>query len=236
LIVPIGEWVLRQACLEAAVWPRGIDIAVNLSPAQFKGGQLLEGVRKALAVSRLDPRRLELEITESVLLQNSEETLSVLHQLRALGIRIALDDFGTGYSSLGYLRSFPFDKIKIDRSFIRDVDTNNDSAVIVGAIVGIARGLGMTTVAEGVETVEQLAKVRVHGCAKVQGYLFSRPRPADEVPALIRTLRVPEDARPGRDREIDVVDVDLDRDRGFSGRMARWNAHFDSDAFITLPP
>ena len=128
-------------------------------------------------LSRLDPRRLVLEITESVLLQNNEDTLAVLHQLRSLGIRIALDDFGTGYSSLGYLRSFPFDKIKIDRSFIKDLDRNDDSAVIVGAIVGIARGLGMTTVAEGVETMEPTRQgCRVHGCAKVQGYLFKAAR------------------------------------------------------------
>jgi diguanylate cyclase (GGDEF)-like protein len=190
LIIPIGEWVLRKACVDAAAWPRDIEIAVNLSPAQFKSGQLFDAVQRALAISGLDPHRLELEITETVLLQNSENTLALLHQLRALGIRIALDDFGTGYSSLGYLRSFPFDKIKIDRTFIRDVDTNVDSAVIVGGIVGIARGLGMTTVAEGVETAGQLAKVRDQGCALVQGYLFSRPRPIGEVPALIRRLHV----------------------------------------------
>nr|WP_256367351.1 EAL domain-containing protein [Acidisphaera sp. S103] len=190
LIVPIGDWVLRTACLHAASWPGDIDIAVNLSSVQFKGGRLLDSVRQALAISRLNPNRLELEITESVLLQTSEDTLGLLHQLRALGIRIALDDFGTGYSSLGYLRSFPFDKIKIDRCFVRDIDSNAGSAVIVGAVVGIARALGMTTVAEGVETLDQLALVRRQGCALVQGYLFSRPRPVDEVPALIRSLRI----------------------------------------------
>jgi diguanylate cyclase (GGDEF)-like protein len=195
LIVPIGDWVLRRACLDAAAWPRDVEIAVNLSSAQFKGGQLLNSVRQALAVSRLDPNRLEIEITESVLLQNSEDTLTLLHQLRGLGIRIALDDFGTGYSSLGYLRSFPFDKIKIDRTFIRDIDANAGSAVIVGAVVGIARALGMTTVAEGVETAEQLALVRRQGCALVQGYLFSRPRPVGEVPALIRSLRILDQGR-----------------------------------------
>jgi EAL domain-containing protein (putative c-di-GMP-specific phosphodiesterase class I) len=181
----------------------------------------------------LDPRRLELEITETVLLQDSDETLTVLHQLRALGIRIALDDFGTGYSSLGYLRSFPFDKIKIDRSFIRDVDTNNDSAVIVAAIVNLARGLGMTTVAEGVETAAQLAKVRDLGCAKVQGYLFSRPRPAREALNIIRTLRVAEQTR---QRGEDAVSASRDPVGSFSKSMARWDAHFDSDAFIMLPP
>jgi EAL domain-containing protein (putative c-di-GMP-specific phosphodiesterase class I) len=235
LIVPVGEWVLRQACVEAAAWPPDIDIAINLSPAQFKGGQLLDGVRKALAASGLKPRRLELEITETVLLQNSEDTLTQLHQLRALGIRIALDDFGTGYSSLGYLRSFPFDKLKIDRSFIRDVDTNNDSAVIVGAIVDIARGLGMTTVAEGVETTSQLAKVRDLGCARVQGYLFS-PRPAAEVPALIRTTRVPRQNKQGREGEIDAIKVGADEARNFPNMMAKWNAHYDTDEFITLLP
>jgi diguanylate cyclase (GGDEF)-like protein len=190
LIVPIGDWVLRAACLEAANWPRDIEIAVNLSSVQFKSGQLLDSVRQALAISGLDPNRLELEITESILLQNSQDTRALLHQLRALGIRIALDDFGTGYSSLGYLRSFPFDKIKIDRSFVRDIGLNSGSAVIVGAVVSIARGLGMTTVAEGVETADQLARVRSLGCSMVQGYLFSRPRPSAEVPGLIRSLHV----------------------------------------------
>jgi diguanylate cyclase (GGDEF)-like protein len=190
LIVPIGEWALCKACQDATNWPADIEIAVNLSPAQFKGGRLLDSVRQALAISKLDPTRLELEITESVLLQNNEDTLVLLHQLRGLGIRIALDDFGTGYSSLSYLRSFPFDKIKIDRSFIHDIDANTGSAVIVGAVVGIARALGMTTVAEGVETPEQLAQVRVQGCAMVQGYLFGGPHPASEVPGLIRTLHV----------------------------------------------
>jgi EAL domain-containing protein (putative c-di-GMP-specific phosphodiesterase class I) len=136
----------------------------------------------------LDPARLELEITESILLQNSDDTLALLHEFRALGIRIALDDFGTGYSSLSYLRRFPFDKIKIDRYFVRDICAGTGSVVIVGAIVGIARALGMTTVAEGVETTDQLAMVRDQGCAMVQGYLFSGPRPASEVPVLIRTL------------------------------------------------
>ena len=190
LIIPIGEWALRTACLEAAGWPEDVKVAVNLSPAQFRGSQLLGVVQEALAGSGLDPVRLELEITELLLLENSADRMELLHQLRALGIRIALDDFGTGFSSLSYLRSFPFDKIKIDRAFIRDVDTDKDSAVIVGAVVTIAQALGMTTVAEGVETMEQLAKVRDQGCSKVQGYLFSRPRPASEVPGLIRTLHV----------------------------------------------
>ena len=191
LIVPIGAWALRQACQEAAGWPADIEVAVNLSPVQFKRGQILDVVQQALTASGLDPRRLELEITESVLMENSADRLAVLHQIRALGIRIALDDFGTGYSSLSYLRSFPFDKIKIDQSFVRDLDTCKESAAIVGAIVGLARTLGMTTVAEGVETVQQLVMVRDQGCQKVQGYLFSRPRPAHELSALILGLEVP---------------------------------------------
>ena len=192
LIIPIGAWALQQACMDAAAWPNEIDISVNLSPIQFKRGNLLDVVQAAIAVSGLAPTRLKLEITELTLLENSSDRLALLHQLRALGIRIALDDFGTGYSSLSYLRSFPFDKIKIDQSFIRELGTNKESAAIVGAIVGLALSLGMTTVAEGVETMEQLAMVRDQGCAKVQGYLFSRPRPAEEVAGLIRTLRIPE--------------------------------------------
>ncbi|MGD0102614.1 MAG: EAL domain-containing protein [Rhodopila sp.] len=188
LIVPIGEWVLRKACLEAATWPNGIEIAVNLSAVQFNGGHLLNAVQEALAVSGLAPSRLILEITESVLLQNSDDRLILLHQFRALGIRIALDDFGTGYSSLSYLRSFPFNKIKIDRSFIRDVDTNRESNVIVGAMINLARNLGMTSVAEGVETPQQLAVLRDQGCRKVQGYLFSRPLPVGQIPVLIQKL------------------------------------------------
>jgi diguanylate cyclase (GGDEF)-like protein len=189
LIVPIGEWVLRTACLEAAGWPPEINIAVNLSPVQVKGPHLFDKVQQALEVSGLAPSRLILEITESVLMQNSDDRLALLHRFRALGIRIALDDFGTGFSSLSYLRSFPFETIKIDRSFIRDVDANKDSMVIVGAIIGLARALGMTTIAEGVETDRQLAVVRDQGASMVQGYLFSRPVPASEVGDLIRTLR-----------------------------------------------
>jgi len=196
LIVEIGQWVLRTACQEAAGWPRDIDIAVNLSPAQFKAAQLFDAVRDALDASGLAPNRLVLEITESVLMQASDDKLALLHQCRALGIRIALDDFGTGYSSLSYLRSFPFDKIKIDQCFIRDVDTNKESTAIVGAIIGLARNLGIATVAEGVETVQQLATLREQGCTRVQGYLFSRPVPASKVPGLIRTLEVPGQHRP----------------------------------------
>jgi diguanylate cyclase (GGDEF)-like protein len=189
LIVPIGDWVLRAACEAAAAWPDHIDVAINLSPAQFNGAPLFESVQQALAASGLAPTRLVLEITESVLLQHSDDRLVLLHKFHALGIRIALDDFGTGFSSLSYLRGFPFDKIKIDKSFIRDADSSNDSTVIVAAIIGLARSLGMMTVAEGVETQQQLAMLRAQGCERVQGYLFSRPVPVDQVPDLIRTLR-----------------------------------------------
>jgi diguanylate cyclase (GGDEF)-like protein len=188
LIVPIGDWVLRAACQAASAWPPDIDVMINLSPVQFGRPGLFESVQQALAESGLPPTRLVLEITESVLMQQSDDRLILLHRLRALGIRIALDDFGTGFSSLSYLRSFPFDKIKIDKSFIRDVDTNKDSTVIVAAIIGLANSFGMTTVAEGVETEQQLAALRDQGCKRVQGYLFSRPVPAAQVPELIRTL------------------------------------------------
>ena len=157
LIVPIGEWVLTTACAEAARWPKDVTIAVNLSPAQFKSRNLVQAVKNALANSDLPARRLELEITELVLLQESDGAFVILHQLRDLGIRIAMDDFGTGYSSLGYLRSFPFDKIKIDKSFIQDLPGKEDSVAIVRAVVGLSSSLGITTTAEGVETKEQLA-------------------------------------------------------------------------------
>ena len=186
LIVPLGEWVLQQSCLEARNWPSHVKIAVNVSPAQFKGGErLVNAIKEALAISGLPPYRLELEITETVLLTNSAGTLDILHTLRGMGIRFAMDDFGTGYSSLNYLRSFPFDKIKIDQSFIRDLTSMNESAVIVRAITGLGSSLGMRTTAEGVETAEQLARLRAEGCDEAQGYYFSRPVPARSVGALL---------------------------------------------------
>ena len=175
LIVPIGEWVLREGCKAAAGWPAHVRLAVNLSPVQFKSRNLLEVVRSALQDAGLSPRRLELEITESLLLDNNEQTLRTLHRMRAFGIRICMDDFGTGYSSLSYLRSFPFDKIKIDRSFMQDLSTTGDSLAIVKAVIGLGQSLGMSTTAEGVETEEQLAAVRAQGCSEVQGFLLSRP-------------------------------------------------------------
>ena len=186
LIVPIGEWVIRTACGEAATWPDGLSVAVNLSPAQFKSKKLVQVVGAALAASGLAPGRLELEITEGVLLQESEANLAMLHALRGLGLRISMDDFGTGYSSLSYLRSFPFDKIKIDRSFVSGGQSENDSMAIVRAIASLGASFGMTTVAEGVETVEQMSRIRHEGCTDVQGYFISRPVSADAIRALFR--------------------------------------------------
>ena len=190
LIVPVGEWVLRTACAEAAHWPREIGVSVNLSPAQFKSRNLVQAVADALEESGLSHDRLELEITELVLLQESEGAFAVLHQLRKLGIKIAMDDFGTGYSSLGYLRSFPFDKIKIDQSFIRDLATKEDSVAIVRAVVGLSSSLGITTTAEGVETKDQLSRLTSEGCNEIQGFLFSPPRPAAEIEQMLKGLTV----------------------------------------------
>jgi len=185
LIVPIGEWVLRRACLDAMSWPGNVRVAVNLSPVQFKSKRLLESVVSALAMSKLPANRLELEITEGVLLVEHASTLATLHQLRALGAHIAMDDFGTGYSSLSYLRSFPFDKIKIDRSFISNITTEQNSVAIVRAVTGLSASLGMATTAEGVETREQLERVRAEGCTEVQGFLLSAAKPADEILAIL---------------------------------------------------
>jgi diguanylate cyclase (GGDEF)-like protein len=185
LIVQLGEFVLRSACADAATWPDDVDIAVNLSPVQFKSPNLIASVTDALAATGLNADRLELEITESVLLQNSEATLTTLHELRAMGVRISLDDFGTGYSSLSYLRSFPFDKIKIDRSFVSELATREDSMAIIRAVTGLGRSLGIVTTAEGVENAAQLELLRREGCTQAQGYLFSKPRPASDVPLML---------------------------------------------------
>jgi diguanylate cyclase (GGDEF)-like protein len=188
-IVPIGEWVIRQACTTAAQWPGNLHVAVNISGVQFRNPGLMQVIVGALAASGLQPTRLEIEITETVLLQNRDATLAVLHQLRALGIRIAMDDFGTGYSSLTYLQCFPFDKIKIDRSFVRDITENAGSLNIVRAVAALANGMGMTATAEGVETREQLDKITSEGCTEMQGYLFSRPLPAQEIEQLFLSGR-----------------------------------------------
>jgi diguanylate cyclase (GGDEF)-like protein len=194
LIVPLGEWALRCACLEAIKWPDEVRVSVNLSPLQFAKGNLVSTVMSALASSGLSSSRLELEITESVLLEKSERNIAILNQLRALGVRISMDDFGTGYSSIGYLRSFPFDKIKIDRSFVRDLLVDEGSLAIVRAIAGLGISFGMTTTAEGVETEEQMRCLNLEGCSEVQGYLYSKPVPRDEVAGLLASLNARKEA------------------------------------------
>ncbi|UGY20739.1 EAL domain-containing protein [Bradyrhizobium septentrionale] len=189
LINDIGHWVLNTACREAVNWPEHIHVAVNVSPIQFKSQTLALNVAAALAASGLAPSRLELEITEAVLIRDDEAALDILHQLRELGVRIALDDFGTGYSSLSYLQRFPFDKIKIDRAFIKDLAGAGASSTIVQAVVNIAAASDMTTTAEGVETEQQRNMLRVLGCTEMQGYLFSRPVPAADVRKLLSSHR-----------------------------------------------
>ncbi|MDO9442451.1 MAG: EAL domain-containing protein [Beijerinckiaceae bacterium] len=181
LIVQIGEWVLRTACHEASRWPDSITIAVNLSPVQISHPGLVDVVTSALANSGIAANRLELEITENVLLRDTDGTLETLHRLRALGVRIAMDDFGTGYSSLSYLRAFPFDKVKIDQSFIREMATDKEAAAIVRAVIGLGVSLGISMTAEGVETEEQLQGLRTEGCKELQGFLISRPIPSADI-------------------------------------------------------
>jgi EAL domain-containing protein (putative c-di-GMP-specific phosphodiesterase class I) len=185
LIVSLGNWVLRRACRDAAHWSRELAVAVNLSPAQFGNRELVPSVMAALAEGGLSAKRLELEITESVFLKDSKTALEILHRLRDLGIRISMDDFGTGYSSLSFLRSFPFDKIKIDASFVRELASRDDAVAIVRAVAGLARSLGITSTAEGVETTEQLVILRAEGCDELQGYLFNPPRTAAEVESML---------------------------------------------------
>ena len=189
LIVPIGAWVIREACSRAMTWPEHIRIAVNVSPVQFHRGGLQETILQALANSGLAPGRLEVEITESIFLEGGEATLRLLHSLRKLGIRVALDDFGTGYSSLSYLQSFPFDKLKIDRSFIQNLLTRDGASAIVRAITELAQALGIETTAEGVEETAQLMELRSHGCSSVQGFLFAEPMTAADVETLFREER-----------------------------------------------
>jgi diguanylate cyclase (GGDEF)-like protein len=190
LIEEIGQWVLQTACTEAAAWPADVRIAVNVSPIQFKSQTLSLKVAAALAEAGLDPRRLELEITEAVLIADDDAALVALNQLRALGIHIALDDFGTGYSSLQYLQRFPFDKIKIDRSFVKEVTRNSSSASIIRAVVSIAADRNMITTAEGVENLQQRETVQNLGCTQMQGYLFSAARPAHEIRSLLASRPV----------------------------------------------
>jgi diguanylate cyclase (GGDEF)-like protein len=194
LIDSIGEWVLREACKEAASWPTHISVAVNLSPVQFRSPDLFATILRALAYSGLPAERLELEITESVLLLENAATMAMLHDLRDLGIRISMDDFGTGYSSLGYLRTFPFDKIKIDRSFVNELSIDQDCSTIIKAVANIGRGFGIDTIAEGVETIAQFDQVKAVGCTQVQGYLFGRPCPSADIRRLIAAEQTSRDA------------------------------------------
>jgi EAL domain-containing protein (putative c-di-GMP-specific phosphodiesterase class I) len=191
LINQLGEWVLTTACVEAANWPDDIKLAVNVSPVQFRSATLALKVVAALAVSGLAANRLELEITEAVLIRDDDTALAILHQLRGIGVRIALDDFGTGYSSLSYLQRFPFDKIKIDRCFVTDIADPQGSSSIVQAVVNIAAARHMTTTAEGVETEQQRDLLRALGCSEMQGYLFSPPKPAADIKPLLFAHRAP---------------------------------------------
>ena len=213
LIVPMGAFVLHRACTEAASWPGSSSVAVNLSASEFSSPGIVETVASALTRSGLDPDRLELEITESTMLQDTEATTEILHRLKALGVRIAIDDFGTGFSSLSYLQRFPFDKVKIDRAFVAPLGRNRESLAIVTAVVGLCAGLEMETTAEGVETEEQLTILSSIGCIEVQGYYFSPPRPAGELPAMVARLGI-ERHDAGRAAHVAMIETPLPIDGG----------------------
>jgi EAL domain-containing protein (putative c-di-GMP-specific phosphodiesterase class I) len=200
LISAVGGLMLQRACKDAATWPDDVRVAVNLSPLQFRTGNLLSVVMDALKQSGLPAKRLELEITETLLLEKSSQVLATLHALRALGVRISMDDFGTGYSSLSYLRSFPFDKIKIDQSFVRDIGSNREAQAIIRSIVSLGKGLGVTITAEGVETEIELSCLRAEGCHEGQGFLFSRARPNEEIVELLRAQRGADETGPAKAR------------------------------------
>lgn len=204
VIGTVGDWVLRHACHDAMAWPDDISVAVNLSPVQFETGNLVGSVVSALAGSGLPAARLELEITEGVLIRNAVKARKILHQLRSLGVRIAMDDFGTGYSSLSYLRSFPFDKIKIDQSFVRDINADKEALAIVRAVVALGKSLGMLTTAEGIETKEQLERLREEGCSQVQGFLTGRPMDADAATEIVGTATLLQ-APPNAHRRIESI-------------------------------
>src|SRR6201987_4603547 len=180
----MGQWILREACREAASWPVPLQVAVNLSPAQFMHGDVVSLVHSILLETGLAPGRLELEITEGVLIEDFDRGLALLRRLKGLGVRISMDDFGSGYSSLSYLQAFPFDKIKIDRAFVMNLGRNPQSAAIIRAVIGLGHGMEMTIVAEGVETQEQLGFLAEQGCDVVQGYLIGRPMPIGQSEAL----------------------------------------------------
>jgi predicted signal transduction protein with EAL and GGDEF domain len=192
LIGSLGQWVLQSACADAAKWPSNLRVAVNLSPVQFKTLNLVKVILSALATSGLAASRLEIEITESLLLEDNAKTVGILHELRSLNVRIVMDDFGTGFSSLNYLRSFPFDKIKIDRSFIKDLSNGSNSLAIVKAVIDLAHALSIDVVAEGVETKEQIDRLVMEGCREVQGYYFSPPMPITSFEKALseRTARI----------------------------------------------
>jgi diguanylate cyclase (GGDEF)-like protein len=186
VIIALGEWAIRDACMTASSWSRELSVAVNLSPRQFRNPGLVQIVSGALEYSGLPPHRLELDITEPVMMGDSEATLSVLHSLRDLGVKLAMDDFGTGYASLSYLHSFAFDKIKIDRSFVKSVAADTGCLNVVRAVAAMAHSLGISTTAEGVETLEQLEIVRMEGCTEIQGFLFSPALPASEIDKILK--------------------------------------------------
>ena len=202
LISNIGLWVLGRACADAVTWPEDVKVAVNLSAVQFRNRNLAISIAAALQQSGLPAHRLEVEITESLLLQDSEATLAILHEIHALGVRIAMDDFGTGYSSLSYLRLFPFDKIKIDQSFVRNLGDGDDGLAIIRAVVGLGRALGMGIVAEGVETRQQFDLLRDEGCHQIQGYLVSRPKPVSDVAGIIASNAAPPAAGASQDVHV----------------------------------
>jgi EAL domain-containing protein (putative c-di-GMP-specific phosphodiesterase class I) len=185
LIIPVGEWVLREACREAASWPRPLQVGVNLSPVQFRHGDLAGLVHSVLLETGLKPQRLELEITEGALIGDFSRAIAILRRLKAIGVKIAMDDFGTGYSSLSYLQSFPFDKIKIDQTFISNLHRNPQSAAIVRAVIGLGRGLHLPVIAEGVETEEQRAFLARENCQEIQGYLIGKPSLMDDYAELV---------------------------------------------------
>jgi predicted signal transduction protein with EAL and GGDEF domain len=189
LIAPLGDWILRTACKEAAGWPHDVKVAVNVSPVQFKEQTLGLTIATALAASGLSAGRLEIEITEAALMRDDETTLTTLRQLRDMGVRIVMDDFGTGYSSLSYLLRFPFDKIKVDRSFVKDIAHNQNASAVVQAVTTLAKSMKVVTVAEGVETEAQLEKARAFGCTEIQGYLFGAPQPAAQIARLLSQPR-----------------------------------------------
>jgi EAL domain-containing protein (putative c-di-GMP-specific phosphodiesterase class I) len=189
LIVSMGAWLLGEACREAVTWPAAMRAAVNVSPLQIRLAGFLDTVRGALAQSGLDPHRLELEVTEGILIRDTDETLAALSQLRTIGVRLAMDDFGTGYASLGYLRKFRFDKIKIDQSFVQNLGIDPNAEAIVRAVVGLSDALGISTNAEGVENNEQAAMLRALGCREAQGFLYSKAVPREALHALLGQKR-----------------------------------------------